>query len=194
MGLPKITYGAKSIDFTRYPQIFDVFPVRSKLRNQSASGKSETLNVASGYSVSIRIGHFSNVGDADLKIALLEVAQWAESGQAWTFQRDSAISVNTTLDTAEAAGSTSLGVVSATGIVSGSRYALESETEVATVKATNSATDPVTISSALNAAFPVGSRFRDYEYLPMLGTLKIIEERPLWFHVEIEGRVDTRDL
>lgn len=196
MALPRATFNSKNVDFTKRPYVYEVHPYRSRVRALSASGLSDTLNVASGYSVLIRFRSFASSSEADLKTSLYELAQWAESGALWTFAFDRDITVSTTLDTAEAAGSTSLGVASATGITSGRRYALESLTQVATVKATNSATDPVTIAVGLDNAFASGDRFREYDYFPMLGSVRVIEQPPdgNLFHVEISGFVDKRAL
>lgn len=171
--------------------------MRSAPRNISASGKPETLNIASGYTVraiftSLRT---KDSTEGDLRTALLQASQWADSGQAWTLLADSGVTVNTTLDGAAAAGATSIPVTSATGILSGSLYAIEKALEVATVEASNSATDPVTITAALDNGFPSGSRFRAFYYLPLLATLRVIDNAFMNFYdVEIIGEVDRRAL
>jgi hypothetical protein len=132
--------------------------------------------------------------DSTLKTALLEAAQWAESGQAWTLAVNSSLVVSTTLDADIAAAATSIPVASATGIVSGSRYVIESAEEVAVVHASNTATDPVTIAVSVNTAFASGSRFRYYDFLPMIGVITVIERPPLFYDVEISGMVDRRNL
>lgn len=196
MGLPRITYNGKTIDFPRdVAEPFNLFPMRSALRNMSASGRCETLNVSSGYSVSAKLSGLSNATDAALKTSLFQAMQWAEAGEEWVFNRNSAVTVNTTLDGAAIVGVTSIPVVGAAGIVSGSRYVIESKTQVATVKATNSGTDPVTISAGLDFAFAAGSRFRAYEYLPMVGSIRVTEHtNGLYFDVEISGQIDRRAL
>ena len=197
MGNPRVTFNAKNADFTKDVWLLEVHPIRSAFRNLSASGIPETLNVNSGFTVKAGVRNLSNSGatEIDLKTALFEASQWAESGQAWTFARDSAIVVNTTLDVAVVSGATSIPVASATGVVSGSRYAIESAVEVAIVEASNSATDPITITVGVNAAFAVGSRFRAFEYFPMIGTIRITEHSSgLFYDVEITGTVDRRAL
>lgn len=198
MGLPRIIFGAslsKNADFTKDVAEFQVLPVRSKLRNASASWKSETLNVASGFSVRAVIRNLKNATEYALKTALLEAMQWAEDGQPWVFNRDRDVTVNTTLDGGVAIAATSIPVASATGIASGSRYAIESLTQVATVEASNSATDPVTITVGLNYAFASGARFRAFEYLPMLGTIRITDHTSgKYYDVEITGNVDKNAL
>jgi hypothetical protein len=197
MGLPRITFNSKNVDFTKDVAEFTILPVRARLRNESASGKSETLNMASGFSVTALIRNLKNsdATEGDLKTALYELMQWAEDGQSWVFNRDRDVTVNTTLDSAAVAGATSIPVASATGIVSGSRYAIESLMQVAIVEASNSATDPVTITVALNYAFASGARFRAFEYLPMLGNIRISEHTSgMFYDVEIVGTVDKSAL
>ena|SRR3990167_9392601 len=200
MANPRITFNSKNADFTKDVDLLQVTPIRVTTRSQSTSGHpGEVLNIASGFSVRAVIARMRNsdATEGDLKTALYEASMWAESGQAWTFARDSALVVNTTLDAAVAAAAVSLPVASATGIVSGSRYALESDTNVAIVEASNSATDPVTITVGLNAAFASGSRLRYFEYLPMVGSIRIVENSygfGLFYDVEIIGSVDKRAL
>jgi hypothetical protein len=197
MAFSQIAYGSKTISFPRVPTDVLILPSRATLANLSLSGKPETLNIASGFTVQITFPNFRNndTTEADLKTALFEAAQWAESRAIWTFITQSTITVNTTLDATAVAGVSSIPVTSATGIVSGSRYVIEKAEEVEIVKASNTATDPVSISSALNYSFPSGSRFRAYNYLPMIGSIRITEHTySQFFNVEISGQVDRRSL
>lgn len=197
MGLPRITFNGKNIDFVRPPVEFPILPIRTRLRNYSASGRCETLNVESGYSIrAVFTGlRNSDATEGDLKTALFELSQWAEDGRTWTFTSDSAITVNTTLSAAVLAGATSIPVTSATGIVSGRRYVIETLTEIATVEASNTATSPVTITSSLNYGFTSGARFRAFEFIPMLGSVRVLEGRiGMLYDVEITGLVDKNAL
>src|SRR5574338_1351702 len=128
MGFPRISYNRNTIDFLRAPQLLDIQPVRAVTRNKSASGKAETLNIAAGFTVRV-VFNGLRMGDATesaLKTALVDLSLWAQAGAAWIFTKDSAVTVNTTLDGAAVAGVSSIPVTSATGVVSGSRYAIES--------------------------------------------------------------------
>jgi len=197
MGLPRLTFNSKNADFTKDVAELLILPMRSALRNVSASGQPETLNVSAGFTVRAVIKNLKNsdATEGDLKTALYEAAQWAAAGEAWVFNRDRDVTVNTTTDGAVALAATSIPVASATGVVSGSRYALESATNAAAVEASNSATDPITITVGVNNAFATGSRFRAYEYLPMLGTVRISEHTSgMFYDVTIEGVVDRRAL
>lgn len=197
MGLPRLSFNSKNIDLTRHPLELDVFPMRSKLASFSASGLPETKNISAGYSVHILIQAFSKLSATDqaIKTAIFELMEWAEHNQAWVFNADRDITVNTTLDAAVAAGVSSIPVVSASGVVSGSRYAIESPVHVATVDAANTGTDPITIAQTLNYGFASGSRFRGFHYLPLIGSVRIIEQRyALHWDLEINGTVDRRDL
>ena len=196
MALPRIIYNSKNIDFTRGVADFTILPARTAIKNTSASGLLETLNIRSDFSVSILLRNFSNTDaiDADLKMQLFDAAQWADGGFAWFFAKDNTITVNTTLDSAVLAGATSIPVASATGVASGSRYVIESVDHAIVVEASNSATDPITITSGVDYGFASGSRLRAFEYLPMIGSIVVVENPPLFYNVQITGFVDKRAL
>lgn len=197
MAFSQIIFNSRTVSFPRVPTDLLIVPVRSTLANLSASGKPETLNIASGFTVQITFPNLRNNDgtESDLKTALMEAAQWAESRAAWTFVTESTVTVNTTLDAAAAVGVSSIPVTNAAGIVSGSRYVIEKAEEVAIVEASNTATDPVTITFPLNYSFPSGARFRAFNYLPMLGSIRITDHTyNQFFNVEITGQVDRRAL
>jgi hypothetical protein len=204
MAFPRISYdGSFQINFPRPPQLFDVRPFRTRLRNASASGESETINVSAGFTVRVLFQNLrtndggngsSTTTNQYLKMFLLDFIYWAEMGNAWTFMLDSAITVNTTLDGVISAGGGSAPVVSATGVTAGKYYAIESKTQVAVVQAA-SASDPITLSRATSFSFPIGSRLRAFEYLPMIGTVTLTEHTYSQLcDVEITGEVERSSL
>ena len=195
-GFPRITYNGRNIDFTVRLADRQAMPVRDASRESSTSD-TQTLNISAGFDVPrvfLRNLKLRDSTDADIYTAIMELKQWADAGYPWVLYRDSAITVNTTLDAAVLASESSIPVVSATGVTSGRRYVIESRDDVATVKASNTATDPVTIANPINFGFASGSRFRDFEVWPMIGSIRIIDRPPLFFDVEIAGQVDRRSL
>jgi hypothetical protein len=113
---------------------------------------------------------------------------WAERGRIYTFARDSAKTVNTTLAMAAAAGATSIFVADATGLgSSGTPYRLRAvdglNEEIVTVRLVNVGTGEVSLSvgTSLKFAYSVGDVLRDPDFWPAV--VSSDRERPFFDNV-----------
>jgi hypothetical protein len=197
----RITYNSKNIDFTNDAYEFEIDQRRSVLTNMSASKLVETLNVGPDEIITIRFRNLlnSNAADATLKRNLRQWFMWALAGNSWTFARDSAEAVNTTLDVGESAGDTVIDVASTTGIDVNGLYVIRSATHMETVKidSIDAGAGQVTITETLNFDYANGSRFRSAEYWParlVESRNPIIENPPMFYDVELIFMEDVNDL
>src|ERR1043166_7532604 len=124
MGLPRITYNGKNVDFGEDLSEMDVLYPDQANTNTSVAGIEEVLTER----VECTVRAFwdspilSGGPDTDLKRKLRQWLPWAKAGNTWTFARDSAEVVNPTLSATAAAGASSVVVTSATGITIGKQY------------------------------------------------------------------------
>jgi len=161
MGLPRLTYNGKTIDFLQNPATLDIDPFIERVINRTLSRDVETIvNPAPDVRVRARWHWEAN---ASLRVQLDNWWQWAQRGNSFRFVMDSAKTVKTTLSGAEAAGQTVLSVTSTSGFAAGN-YVLRSGPYYQLVTVTSVGASDVTINSALDYTFPSGSVFRD-EYL-----------------------------
>jgi hypothetical protein len=115
---------------------------------------------------------------------------WASAGETYTFARDSAKQVNTTIAMAVAPGATSIFVADATGLgASGTPYRLRSvdglNEEIVTVRLVNAATGEVslTIGTSVKFAYAVGDVVRDPDFWPLV----VNEDRERPFVENVSG-------
>lgn len=183
----RITYNGKHFDFTVAPYRLQINPDRRVLRNISASGKQETLNVRSDLIVDIGFRNLQNrvAADATLKRYLLQWLMWAEAGMPWTLARDYTDMVLTTLTGNEAAGQTVIGLTSTTGIVADRQYVIRSEVQLEVVKVLSvDSSVQVTLTESLNHPYSTGDRFRTEQYWPgrLIENKNPISENPPLFY------------
>ena len=171
MGFPLITFNGRTINFTKIPYRLQVHPSRQIVQNQSASGKSETLNVRAEVTVEVALRWFvnANATDATLKRNLQQWFSWATKGLAWNFGMDSAHTVYTTLSANAAAGATALSLTTLTGVVVNGLYIVRNELNLEVVKVTalnSPGAGQVTIADPLTFAYFSGDRFRSEKVWP----------------------------
>ena len=160
MGLPRLTYNGKTIDFLQNPATLDIDPFIERVINRTLSRDVETIvNPAPDVRVRARWHWEAN---ASLRVQLDNWWQWAQRGNSFRFVMDSAKTVKTTLSGAEAAGQTVLSVTSTSGFAAGN-YVLRSGPyyQLVIVTSVDGVGSTVTISSALDYAFPAGAVIRD---------------------------------
>ena len=169
MGFPAIVYNSKTISFDFGVVRIQIDPVRSVLHSRSVAGIEERLNVRTDSIVHVLMQGFifDNATHETLRRNLEQWFSWATFGNTWTFARDSAKTVNTTLSAAEAAGQTVFSITSTTGLTAGYFCIIRSAThqELVKIASVDSGTQ-VTIVETLNFGYASGDRFRHEHYWP----------------------------
>ncbi len=179
-----ITYNGKTLSFPLAPYRFTTpdYPLQSST-SRTLSGVADDILLRADAAISIGFQRFVNAtaDHATLKRNLQQWLQWAQTGQAWTFARDSTKTANTTLSSAAAAGASSVVITNATGLVIGNQYILRSKDNIELVKISNIASTTITLTETLNFGYATGSRFRDELYWPgrLLDKTNPIIEQPI---------------
>lgn len=190
MGLPRIIYNSRNLDFP-----FDCYNLqpdfpRSVAANLSVSEVAEYLNAGPGgiYSYQFRLLENANSTHATLKRKLENWLEWAQQGKPWYFARDNSKTGLTTLSAGAAAGDTALTVTGISGFASGDDCILRSATQQAKGKINGAPSgSTVTLTESLDFDFTASCRFRHREYIPgrLLDYKIIIERAPLHFDVSL---------
>lgn len=198
----QITYNSKTITFpTNHLERIPSDPRRLALVGVPVDGVSvETLNVAMESRVLVSLMKFNDVEAAHqtLRRNLLQWYAWASMGKAWTFAYDSSDTVLTTLAAGANAGSSSVEVSSATGIVAGRQYVIRSATQLDIVRVASIDGTTLTLTESLNFDFADGDRFRTLRYWPArladLSRNPIVERPPLMWDLQLEFIEDLNSL
>ncbi len=179
-----LTYNGKTLTFPLAPYRLDTpdYPLQSNT-SRTLSGESEDILFRADAAISIGFQRFVNATSdhATLKRNLQQWLQWAQSGQAWTFARDSAKTANTTISSAAAAGASTVIVTSATGLSNGDQCILRSKDTIELVKISNISSTTITLTETLNFGYAAGSRFRAELFWPgrLLDKKNPIIEQPI---------------
>lgn len=187
MALPAFYYNGKTINWPENIYQFQPNPPHAVLRNRSASGLEEILNVNFSEIIQIAGRLFENADPvaATFKRNCRQLYQWAQKGGAFKFAMDSAETVLTTLASGCSAGDSSIVLTSAAGVVAGKTYILRNKTDMDIVKILSIAGAPtVTLVESLNFGFSSLDRFRSELYWPARlvdNTNPIVEVPPLHF-------------
>ena len=194
-----LIYNSKTLTFTDSAYRRQIDYPRSAIRNISASGIAETLNVRAACKVSVGFRNFeyADATDETLRRNLLQFIAWAEAGNSWTFAIDSAEQVNTTLTATEAAGSTVIGLTSSTGVDASGFYVIRSLTHLELVKvATVDSGVQVTLTETLNHAYVTGDRFRsELFWAGLLTSAQVVDQgNGLHWSFELEFTEDVNEL
>lgn len=192
MGLPRITYNSKNLDFLTDVYRLQFDNPRQVLANASVSRIYEVLNVSPDLLISFGLRWLvnSNASDATLKRKLYQWFEWASQGKPWTFARDSSKVTSTTLSAGASAGDLTLTVTSISGLSSGDQCIVRSATQMELIKINGAPSgSTVTLTETLNFDYASGSRFRHEQYWAgrLLDNRKhVIQERPpVHFDVEL---------
>src|SRR5687768_5015291 len=120
MGLPRIIYNSKNVDFLDMPRELQKPVQRVRGVSRAKGGKAtEVLTFRSEAIVSVS---FPYQDDATLRRKLEQWLAWASKGNAWQFAFDRDDTVKTTINATAAAGASAVVVASATGIVQDREY------------------------------------------------------------------------
>lgn len=199
MAIPIIQYNSKTITFTQDVYRMQLDTPRQVIRNQSAHGLVETLNVRADVNVDLAFRYFVNAdaADATLKRNLQQWSVWAQEGRPWNFARSASDTVATVLTTSAAAGTSVLALASMTGVAVNGLYILRNALSLEIVKVTAINTPgagQVTLAETLNFSYFLGDRFRSEQYWParlLSNDNPLIERPPLWYDVEIRFQEDV---
>jgi hypothetical protein len=202
MGYPIIQYNSKTITFTQSIYRIQLDSPRQVIRNVSATGFQETLNVRADVTVDLAFRWFKNsvATDATLKRNLQQWSVWAQEGRAWNFGLDSANVVNTVLTANAAAGASVLSLSSMSGVAVDGLYVLRNALSLELVKVTALNTPgagQVTLAETLNFSYFTGDRFRAEWFWParlLSNDNPLIERPPLWYDVEMRFAEDVNSL
>ncbi len=156
----RLTYNAKTIDFTGLPFGFRAVPLVPRTINQSITGVTEILTLPR---VDIEIqSQFRPETSASKRVQFDNWWQWAQQGNAWTLALDSSKVVDTTITADAAAGATSVVVASNSGIVSGQTYKLMVGPYYQLVTVSGIAGTTISLATtSLDSIFLSGAVFRD---------------------------------
>lgn len=196
----RLAWNSRTLDFEQLPTAFQIEYLRNVLENRSASGECEVLNVSFDVRVAFSWRRFVNsvTADATQKRKLQQWFQYSQGGGAFTFARDSAKTVSTTLTGAEAAGQTVIGLASTTGLTAGDTCVIRSKLDGEVVKIlTVDSGVQVTLVEPLDSSYASGSRFRHEQYWAgrLMGARNpIIEVPPLWYDVDLSFYEDVNSL
>lgn len=163
-GLPVITWNGKSISLPDPLTTCNYTTPGERMVNRS-TGLSETLTVRTDVVVELTVKSFT-FDQYDLQRRIRQWWEWAKAGNPWTFARYENYASLTTLASAAAAGSTSLTLTDASGVVIGGQYVLRNDVYLQIVKASDVVGNVVTLDESVDFSFAVGATFRDEWYWP----------------------------
>ena len=110
---------------------------------------------------------------------------------SWTFARDSADTVLTTLAADVSVGATSVTVASAAGVVAGRRYVIRNDRDIDIVEVQSIAGAVLTLTGQVGFRFFEGDRFRTEEYWPgvwIMGEEGVSSVPPLHYSLKFRFR------
>lgn len=196
----RIGYNSKTVDFPDEPwrRTPPDYPRRA-LRGASAAGIVETLTVRTDTELDIGFRNFqhANATHATFFRNFKQFQQWAWNGGTWTLALDSGDTVLTTITNSPAAGTSTLELTSATGVVVGRHYVLRNEFDVEVVKIATLVSLTAGLTEPLNFNYYAGDRFRAEHYWPARvvdDAPMLINHPPLWFDVDMRFMEDLNSL
>lgn len=166
MGLPRIAYNGKSVDFPVPPYDIQIHPAAKRVTSMTLTGQFETIRVPRLDSL-IRL-NWRIIDSVTLRYALHNWWQWASQGNDWTLALDSAKVVDAKVTAVAAVGAAALVVNDPTGITNGQTYKLihGPNQQLVTVGSVSAST--VNLGSTLDFAVGPGGIFRDPFFFPGL--------------------------
>jgi len=163
MGYPRITYNSVTIDLVMGRNGLLHIPKQEQFRNESGSGKIETINLFGRWEYTFDC-YFSRA----VYYTLWAWWSWARQGKEWSFTIDSAKVGSTTLDDSAAAGQKVIPVTATTTFATGDVCLLraidsDDEFELITIDTISSG---VSITATTNLIYSYTSadtlRYKDY--------------------------------